>query len=349
MSLLAPRPVQSRTAGEPLPRLDPIAELPVLILFPHSRCNCRCLMCDIWKDRTSREISAGEIAQMAEELRRLGVRRVVLSGGEPLMHSDLGAFAGPLVEAGVGLTLLSSGLLLERDAALVAELVDDLVVSLDGPAEVHDAIRNVPRAYERMKAGVAAVRRRRRDIAVTARCTVQKANFRQLRRTVEAARVLGADRVSFLAADVRSEAFARPGGWDAARAGGVALSPAELPELEMELASLERDCADDLASGFIAESAGKLRRRLLDYFTALAGLGDFPEVRCNAPWVSSVVESDGTVRPCFFQPPIGNLRQAGSLEAVLNGPAGLAFRRGLDVAGDPICRACVCSLELKRS
>jgi hypothetical protein len=29
--------------------------------------------------------------------------------------------------------------------------------------------------------------------------------------------------------------------------------------------------------------------------------------RCNAPWVSAVVETDGAVRPCFFQQAIGNL------------------------------------------
>jgi MoaA/NifB/PqqE/SkfB family radical SAM enzyme len=346
VTVLDPRPAPSRDPlPAPLPGDERITELPVLILFPHSRCNCRCLMCDIWKDRGAREIAPDEVARLGAELAGLGVRRVVLSGGEPLMHSDLRALVSPLLAAGIGLTLLSSGLLLERDAALVAEVCDDLVVSLDGPEEVHDAIRNVPKAFARMKAGIAAVRRHRPDLSVTARCTVQKANFRELRRTVAAARALGADRLSFLAADVRSEAFARPGGWDAARAAQVALSREELPELAAELDALERE----VNGGFVVESAEKLRRKLLDYFTALAGLGAFPEVRCNAPWVSSVVESDGTVRPCFFQPPIGNHREAGSLEAVLNSPRALAFRRGLDVATDPICRACVCSLELKRS
>jgi len=27
-----------------------ISALPVVILMPHSACNCRCVMCDIWKD-----------------------------------------------------------------------------------------------------------------------------------------------------------------------------------------------------------------------------------------------------------------------------------------------------------
>jgi Fe-coproporphyrin III synthase len=63
--------------------------------------------------------------------------------------------------------------------------------------------------------------------------------------------------------------------------------------------------------------------------------------------VSSVIEADGTVRPCFFQPPLGNLHRAGSLDAVLNSPEAIAWRAGLDVRRDPICRRCVCTLALR--
>ena len=353
MTVLAPRPAPARgEAGPPLPRTDPIEELPILILFPHARCNCRCLMCDIWKEKDPKELSPGEVARWSGEWKRLGVSRVVLSGGEALMHSDLFGLCGPLREAGIALTLLSSGLLLARDAARIAETFDDVVVSLDGPRAVHDEIRAVPRAFDRLAEGVAAVRAaaeaRGAAVALTARCTVQRANFRHLRATVDAAKAIGLDRVSFLAADVRSEAFNRPGGWDAARASSVALAREELPALAAELEALFVEHAADFASGFVAESPEKLRARLLDYFAALAGESELPENRCNAPWVSSVVESDGTVRPCFFHAPIGNLREAGGLEAVLNSPKALAFRRGLDVATDPICRACVCTLELRK-
>ena len=30
-------------------RTHRITSLPILILMPHSACNCRCVMCDIWK------------------------------------------------------------------------------------------------------------------------------------------------------------------------------------------------------------------------------------------------------------------------------------------------------------
>jgi MoaA/NifB/PqqE/SkfB family radical SAM enzyme len=82
------------------------------------------------------------------------------------------------------------------------------------------------------------------------------------------------------------------------------------------------------------------------YYAALLGRGEFSPNECNAPWVSSVIESDGTVRPCFFQPALGNVHAAGSLAGVLNSAEAIAWRHGLDVKRDAICRKCVCTLSL---
>ena len=341
MTVLAPQPRPDTSHEAALPKLDPITRLPILILYPHSRCNCRCLMCDIWRDRSRQEISAEDVAGWLAEWRSLGVRRVVLSGGEALLHSHLWDLCALLREAGIGITVLTTGLLLARDAARLASCCDDVVVSLDGPREVHDRIRDMPRAFDRLAEGIAALRAAGPEVAISGRCTVQRANFRELRATVAAARELGLDRLSFLAADVTSEAFNRPGGWDSGRVSEVALRREDLPILAAELDAL--DCSD----GFVAETPEKLRRRLLQHFSALLGEGDFAPVVCNAPWVSAVVEADGTVRPCFFQPPLGNLRRAGSLEALLNSPEAIAWRQGLDTRRDEVCRRCVCSLSLR--
>lgn len=330
-----------------LPRRDPIEEVPILVLFPHERCNCRCLMCDIWKSTGKNRLTPGEIRAWSAEWRRLGVRRVVLSGGEPLMHPDFAALGEALGEAGVKTTLLSTGLLLERRAADVARLADDVIVSLDGPREVHDAIRRVPDAFDRLARGVAALAAEAPALPVSARCTVQRANARHLRGTVAAAREIGLDGISFLAADVSPGAFGRDAGWSGDEGEAVAPRGDDLRGLAAEIDALERDCAEELSTGFVAESAERLRARVLGHFAAVAGERDFAPITCNAPWVSAVVESDGTVRPCFFHPPLGNVRTAGSLGAILNSPEAIAFRASLDVETNPVCRRCVCNLNLR--
>lgn len=321
-----------------------VRTLPILVLFPHNQCNCRCLMCDIWRIRQAREVTAADLAPHLDSLRALQVRWVVFSGGEPQLHHDLASLAQPLRAEGVRLTLLTAGLLLEPQASLVAALMDDVIVSLDGPPEVHDRIRNVPRAFERMGRGVEALRKLRPGMRVAARCTVQKANHDSLRRTVATAREIDLNQVSFLAADLTSEAFNRPQGWTPERQSPVALTPEEIGRLGEEIEALIGEHRQDIAAGFIAESPAKLRR-IIRHFRAHLGQVAPEAPRCNAPWVSTVIEADGTVRPCFFHRPIGNIHK-GPLLAVLNGNEALQFRRDLDIATDPVCSKCVCSLYL---
>ena len=95
--------------------------------------------------------------------------------------------------------------------------------------------------------------------------------------------------------------------------------------------------------GFVVGGAASLTR-ILRYSRALLGLDEFPRVSCNAPWVSAVMELDGTLRPCFFQPAYPPV--PGGLAVTINGPRAIAFRRSLDVNADETCLRCVCALEL---
>lgn len=329
----------SRTTYHGIHRID---SLPILVLFPHSRCNCRCLMCDIWKIRQVREITAADLEPHLESLRALQVRWVVFSGGEPLMHSDLATLAGPLRAEGIRLTLLTSGLLLERHAPLVADCFDDVIVSLDGPPETHDQIRGVPRAFDRLAQGVKSLRRLRPDLPINARTTVQRTNSVQLRETVQTARDLKLTSISFLAVDTTSQAFNRPDGWTREHRNTVNIGPVDVETLALEMEALIREHAADIDAGFIRENADKLRG-IVRHFRAQLGQVPPSSPRCNAPWVSAVVESDGAVRPCFFHRSIGNIHD-NALADVLNSEAATRFRAELDVPSNPICRRCVCSL-----
>jgi MoaA/NifB/PqqE/SkfB family radical SAM enzyme len=315
--------------------------LPVLILNPHSRCNCRCAMCDIWKTTEAREISVHDLKRQLESIERLRVQWVVFSGGEALMHSDLWSLIDLLRERQIRITLLSSGLLLGRHAASLVKSVDDVIISLDGPPPVHNSIRGVPGAFEITSAGITSILERDANFRISARCTVQRSNFRHLRETVDAARGLRLNSISFLAADVDSTAFARPDGWPTEKRAAIGLDSAEIVDLESEIEALisRGECG-----GFVCESPAKLRR-IGHHFRAV--LNEIPAVApaCNAPWKSAVVEADGTVRPCFFHGPIGNLNSGKPLDLILNGPEAVAFRGSLNVATNPICQKCVCSLN----
>jgi len=334
--------VQSASSDTTSPHY--IHELPILVLFPHSRCNCRCVMCDIWRIRQVREITAADLEPHLASLRRLKVRWVVFSGGEPLMASDLPVLAHMLHGEGIRTTLLTAGLILEHHAARVVEHMDDVIVSIDGPAEIHDRIRGLPNAYRRLERGVHACRERCESMPIHGRCTVQKHNFRYLAATVRTAQELRLNSLSFLAADVTSDAFNRPVRWAEDQLSRVSLDAAEANELEGEIEALIHECQEEISSGFIRENPDKLRR-IGRHFRSHLGQLRPAAPRCNAPWVSAVIESDGTVRPCFFHRPVGKI-QEGTLDEILNSRNAVKFRSQLDVRHNETCRRCVCSLFL---
>src|SRR5262245_59982273 len=154
-----------------------VSALPVLVLMPHSRCNCRCVMCDIWKaNANGREITSEDLAPHLDAFRRLGVQQVVLSGGEPLMHSNLWAFCAKLKALDARITMLSTGLLLKDHARQIRDFCNDVIVSLDGSREVHNRIRRVPHAYEALEEGVRALRKIEGAVQITGRCVIQRGN-----------------------------------------------------------------------------------------------------------------------------------------------------------------------------
>jgi MoaA/NifB/PqqE/SkfB family radical SAM enzyme len=322
-----------------------VAKLPMLVLMPHAGCNCRCLMCDIWKvNRDGHELRAPDLAPVLADLRALDVRLVTLSGGEALLSPSLWRVCAALRELDVFVSLMSTGLLLRRHAAEVVRWCDAVTVSLDGSRDVHDAIRRVPRAYDRLVEGVATLKALRPGLPVIGRCVIQRRNYRDLPNVIRSAKAMGLDTVSFLPADVSSPAFGRAAPWDRERVAEVVPGPEEAAELAQLVESVILEFTDEFASGFVHERPSVLRR-LPQYYRALNGEDEFPEVRCNAPWISAVVEADGAVRPCYFQPALGSLREE-RLPAILDSDRAVAFRRGLDVERDPVCRRCVCPLYL---
>ena len=313
--------------------------LPLLIFYPTSRCNSRCVSCDWWKCSGAGDLALEEIEEVASALPALGTRLVLFSGGEPLLRPEVFEIAGMFRANGTRLHLLTSGVLLERCAGEVARHFSRVIVSLDATSEeLYRAVRGIT-ALTTVEKGVARLRQLAPGVPVTARATLHRLNFRELSRLVDHARAMALDGISFLPADVSSRAFGRE---RPPRDARLALDDAEVEEFEALIEETVAARADDFESGFIAESPAKLRR-LPKYYAALTGKGPFPPVACNAPYMSVVVEADGSVRPCFFHEPVGNVRYA-PLGAIVarNLPA---FRRNLDVASNPVCARCVCSMK----
>jgi MoaA/NifB/PqqE/SkfB family radical SAM enzyme len=302
-------------------------------------------MCDIWQRKDGRELDLEDFARHRESLLQLGVRNVVLTGGEPLLHRNFVMLCEFLKECNILVTLLTTGLLISKNAVAIAGAVDEIIVSLDGPEDVHDQVRRVKGAYRLIGDGIRAVKQINAALQVHGRCTVQKVNHRLLRRTVDAAHALSLDSISFLAADATSQAFNRELVWPGQRQNQVVLTREEVEALEEEIGTLIRDYALDIHTRYIRESEAKLKgisRRFREHLGELRPIAPL----CNAPWVSAVLEVDGSVRPCFFHNRIGDVRGK-TLQQVINGQEARSFRASLNVSENATCQRCVCSLNYR--
>ncbi|NJN39198.1 MAG: radical SAM protein [Acaryochloridaceae cyanobacterium CSU_3_4] len=108
------------------------------------RCNARCHFCDIWALDPGKEADFDTIEHNLKDLKRLGVKYVDFTGGEPLLRSDVGEIYQTAKQLGFYTSMTTNTILYLQKAHLIQGLVDFLNFSLDGPdAETHDQSRGV--------------------------------------------------------------------------------------------------------------------------------------------------------------------------------------------------------------
>lgn len=161
-------------------------------------CNSRCVTCAAWKNSRVGELSTDDMIDAFRQLKEIGVKRIRLSGGEPLIRSDIADLVKECSLLGFEeVYVATNGLLLEQKAKeLVENGVTHFGVSLDGIKETNDAIRGIQGDYEKVLRGVKAVKelseKLGKNIPVTIFTTVLKQNICELKLILELCENIGA-------------------------------------------------------------------------------------------------------------------------------------------------------------
>lgn len=107
------------------------------------RCNATCSFCDIW-ERPSPYVTLEEAEKNFADLKKLGVKVIDFTGGEPLLHRSLPQLLERAQAYGFITTVTTNGLLYPKQAQSLAGKVDMLHFSLDSVDEVkHNQSRGV--------------------------------------------------------------------------------------------------------------------------------------------------------------------------------------------------------------
>lgn len=102
-------------------------------------CNAQCKYCSRWKKNTC-ELPIREILLLAKEMITNGTKRVVFTGGEPILREDISDIVNYFSQQGVFTTVISNGLIVKQKIKELKNL-GAFVFSLDGPEKIQDYIR----------------------------------------------------------------------------------------------------------------------------------------------------------------------------------------------------------------
>jgi len=129
-------------------------------------CNLRCRMCGQWSEegylrapaRRREEMGLADWKRVVDELAAHNVASVLLRGGEVFLYPDIIPLLDYLHGKGMFVSIDTNGTQLTRYAADLVRIGKlHLTVSVDGPEEMHDAVRGVKGAFRRLREGLAAL------------------------------------------------------------------------------------------------------------------------------------------------------------------------------------------------
>ena len=146
-----------------------------------SRCNERCIHCYIpnGKKSTGHDMPTSKVCDLLDQYAAMGGLQVTMSGGEVLMHKDIGIILRYCRQKDFKISLLTN-LIALRDVQIPMlkevnlSIIQTSLYSMN--PEIHDAITTVKGSFARTKAAIEKLVAA--DIPVQISCPVMKANYK---------------------------------------------------------------------------------------------------------------------------------------------------------------------------
>lgn len=316
-------------------------ELSRLLAFPlispdsatvklNTRCNSQCRYCYVWRRRDAKEgLPASTYSALFSEMSRLGISRINLTGGEPLLHPGVEAIVEQADRCGLQAGLITNGLLLspERLNRLVEAGMESISVSLDTlDPEVYARLRGIPiDAVLSNIIAASSVARSRSDVHLNIICVVTSQNIGSLPLLAGFAQQHG---IRLLLQPVQVVSSS-PG-----RVSGYHLESLLLDENRLTWARLQIErLIDSYGDTPWLGNPSSYLRRIPDF---LCRQEMRQPRRCYVGLTNLNVEADLTVRPCWRMEAVADLKTQ-HLQDVWHSPAFRQARVRMRTVDCPSC------------
>jgi Fe-coproporphyrin III synthase len=336
--------------------------LSVLLLITY-RCNLRCSMCyyyneaeksntlDLINRRKSEELTREQIMKLIDEIAAMNVKSFTLHGGEPLTNENLFPISKYAVSKGLLVNFFTNGILLDEPTIdkIIDAKINTISISIDAPAEVHDKIRGLKGAFDRIINGIAILKRKEKEGLAIPRISI-----------VTSVSGMNQDSVLELYKILKSSGIAE---WNVAMVTHDTDKLTEATKKMLGLASKHAqgdlsklpDEVINVSTGKMLEIRDALLKENADAHMEIS----FPSKNfinkfedpwfneseyCMSPWSRTVISPYGEVCPCIMLSMIdanmGNIREK-SFREIWNGDKYVEFRKKLKKNKTfPICSKC---------
>ena len=274
-------------------------------------CNSRCITCEAWKNPRANELTTSEMKDVLRQLRKMSVEIVRISGGEPLIRSDLRAIVEECTLLGFKEThIATNGLLLKEKARdLIRKGATRFDVSLDGESSTNDFIRGVSGHYAAVIEGINEVKRIEREVhrrvPITIFTTLMKQNIGEVPSLVRMCEKMGL-RWCFSLLCGNLDFF-------------QGLEIAKLAERDWRMIDRTIDYLEDTyrRKPWLIYSNQEILEYARNFMKGRLDLYEFP---CVLGYTVMCVGAEGQIYPgCYVHKPVGNVRER-PIEEILRSP-----------------------------
>ncbi len=163
-------------------------------------CNASCFMCGFAKAKKQLYVSREEMAEIVKESVKAEIKLVRFTGGEPLLHPDIGLFIKNFKDKGIKTSLISNGFLLpEKYQMLIEAGLDQLILSLDGSSsKIHDKLRNLPGVFKNLTKGIQLIKSQKNKLIIRVNTVVSPFNIGDLKNILKLITSLQVDQWSII-------------------------------------------------------------------------------------------------------------------------------------------------------
>lgn len=162
------------------------------------RCNQKCIMCKIRNNNIdkSHELSVMEVMNIIDQMKKMNIPELVLTGGEPLLTDNFFEMCDYASSNNLRVVIITNGFYPESFVKrLIASKVHHIQISLDGKcAATHDLIRKVKGSFSLTVNNIGMLVNAGKSVGATA--TIMSYNFSELLDIAFLAEKLGVTRLA---------------------------------------------------------------------------------------------------------------------------------------------------------